>query len=248
MPNPQTDPLRLEDPSVDMKEHKAKKKNKRKKKRLSSENKEETKSKSKPSTSVKDSSVAEANEGDVMQEGSASAETASAASVVVSGGSKSQSTRASRDKLSGDSKRRLSKEQGPDRFRFGNYNRYYGYRNPCGVQDERLKYMKLEWFEGKTCLDIGCNVGHFTLSVARDFKPKLIVGLDIDSQLIAMAKKNIRHYLSPLSCEVDGKRVEFPLSIIKSFGPIAGFPLPVKGSDVFPNNVEFKPVSPVVSC
>jgi 7SK snRNA methylphosphate capping enzyme len=239
VPNPQTDPLQLEDPEgID---HKTKKKQKRKRKRLNSETKEETKPKQ--PTDFKGSAITTKGE---VQEDNASAEAANGAVVIASGSSKSQSIKSSRDKPSGDSKRGLRKEQRPDRFRFGNYNRYYGYRNPCGIQDERLKYMKLEWFEGKKCLDIGCNVGHFTLSIARDFKPKLIVGLDIDNQLIAMAKKNIRHYLSPLSCEVEGKQVEFPLSIIKSFGPIAGYPLPVKGNDAFPNNVEFKPVSSIV--
>ena len=40
---------------------------------------------------------------------------------------------------------------------------YYGYRcssqGSLEVNDPRLGLMKREWFEGKDCLDIGCNTG-----------------------------------------------------------------------------------------
>lgn len=32
-------------------------------------------------------------------------------------------------------------------------------------EDPRLKVMKREWFEGKDCLDIGCNSGLVTISI-----------------------------------------------------------------------------------
>lgn len=53
--------------------------------------------------------------------------------------------------------RRKSKKS---QFCYGNYDRYYGYRN-SGVreQDLRLSLLKKEWFEGKECLDIGSNTG-----------------------------------------------------------------------------------------
>ena len=41
----------------------------------------------------------------------------------------------------------------------GNYNRYYGYRNPGQQEDPRIKHFKAEWFEEKRVLDIGCNIG-----------------------------------------------------------------------------------------
>ncbi|RZF39122.1 hypothetical protein LSTR_LSTR014311 [Laodelphax striatellus] len=76
------------------------------------------------------------------------------------------------------------------RFRYGNYNRYYGYRNPSHSQqqqqqqqlDPRLRVLlrRRDLFEGRDVLDIGCNVGHVTLAVARDTNPRSIVGIDID--------------------------------------------------------------------
>ncbi|KAL3185963.1 hypothetical protein MRX96_028829 [Rhipicephalus microplus] len=37
-------------------------------------------------------------------------------------------------------------------FQYGNYNRYYGYRNGGGQEDPRLKAMKPEWFKGRDVL------------------------------------------------------------------------------------------------
>ena len=48
----------------------------------------------------------------------------------------------------------------------------------------------------KDVLDIGCNAGHLTLLVARDYEPRKIVGIDIDDNLIRMARNNVRHYAS----------------------------------------------------
>jgi 7SK snRNA methylphosphate capping enzyme len=39
-------------------------------------------------------------------------------------------------------------------------------------------------FEDKKVLDIGCNVGFITISIARLFRPKSILGIDIDGELI----------------------------------------------------------------
>ena len=68
-------------------------------------------------------------------------------------------------------------------FQYGNYNRYYGYRNGGGP-DARLGCLRAEWFCGLDVLDVGCNIGHVTLTVARDHAPRRCVGLDIDSSLI----------------------------------------------------------------
>lgn len=82
------------------------------------------------------------------------------------------------------------------KFQYGNYNQYYGYRNPGAIEDIRIRVFKQEWFQGKEVLDIGCNVGHMTLTIAKHWRPTRILGLDIDSTLIHAAKQNIRHYLS----------------------------------------------------
>ncbi|CAG9862614.1 unnamed protein product [Phyllotreta striolata] len=82
-------------------------------------------------------------------------------------------------------------------FQYGNYNRYYGYRNPHNEIDHRMRVFSHHpyLFENKDILDIGCNIGHVTLSVARDFGAKSIVGIDIDPKLISIARKNVKHYV-----------------------------------------------------
>ncbi|XP_003744305.1 probable RNA methyltransferase Y17G7B.18 [Galendromus occidentalis] len=126
--------------------------------------------------------------------------------------------------------RKNSKKYQAQRFRYGNYNRYYGYRNP-GDSDSRLALMKKKWFLDKSCLDIGCNVGHVTLNIARDHEPKQMIGLDIDPDLIRIAKKNVRHYLH----QKDTEGRWFPASCPMTFGPIA-----ISGAQAgFPHNVFF---------
>lgn len=125
-------------------------------------------------------------------------------------------------------------------FRYGNYHQYYGYRNQ-GTEDSRLQCMKRDWFYMKNVLDIGCNAGHFTLSIARDFEPKSVVGIDIDSQLVKMAKKNVRHYIN-YEKMTDG---DFPLSLVLNYGPVAQAIDPKCRflAGTFPFNVQFIQVS-----
>lgn len=122
-------------------------------------------------------------------------------------------------------------------FQYGNYNRYYGYRNGGGQEDPRLKLMQAEWFRAKDVLDIGCNVGHLTLSLARDFQPRKVIGLDIDGGLIRAARRNVRHYLT---AALAGE-MRFPVSMAICHGPIAAAALPGRGAEsvAFPNNVFF---------
>ncbi|TRZ09796.1 hypothetical protein HGM15179_017330 [Zosterops borbonicus] len=132
------------------------------------------------------------------------------------------------------------------KFQYGNYCKYYGYRNP-DVEDSRLRALKPEWFRGKEVLDVGCNVGHLTLSIAKRWGPSKMVGLDIDGRLIRSARQNIRHYLSEgLGMEggEEGKgktRKGFPAALCASRGPIAAPQLPPDGPGAgeFPHNVVF---------
>ncbi|PRQ46654.1 putative tRNA (guanine-N-7) methyltransferase, Trmb type, RNA methyltransferase bin3 [Rosa chinensis] len=66
-------------------------------------------------------------------------------------------------------------------FPYGNYRAYYGYRlGQDTEEDPRLKVFKKEWFEGKDCLDIGCNAGIITIQIAKKFCCRSILGVDID--------------------------------------------------------------------
>lgn len=93
------------------------------------------------------------------------------------------------------------KEQQKKKFQYGNYNKYYGYRNPSNSEDPRVRLLRREWFEGKDVLDLGCNSGHLTLYIAKMLRPARILGLDIDGGLVHAARKNIRHYLSELQTQ-----------------------------------------------
>ncbi|KAK5858449.1 hypothetical protein PBY51_002587 [Eleginops maclovinus] len=94
-----------------------------------------------------------------------------------------------------------AKEQQRKKFQYGNYNKYYGYRNPGASEDTRIRVLRPEWFEGKEVLDLGCNSGHLTLYVAKMLRPARILGVDIDSGLVHAARKNIRHYLSEVQTQ-----------------------------------------------
>ncbi|KAJ8683095.1 hypothetical protein QAD02_018887 [Eretmocerus hayati] len=134
------------------------------------------------------------------------------------------------------------------RFQYGNYNRYYGYRNPHQEEDTRLRVFRQrkELFAGKDVLDIGCNIGHITLSVARDFSVRSITGIDIDKKLIGIARKNVKHYVNNVQFPLNSDNSEckdsncFPMSMLINYGPVdvPGF---TKHNDQkgFPYNVTF---------
>lgn len=141
-------------------------------------------------------------------------------------------------------------------FHYGTYSRYYGYRTPTLNVDPRLAVFQPEWFRGKKVLDIGCNVGHVTLAIAKNWSPAYILGLDIDSGVIHAARQNLRHFLSELQkqevredadTEEKPQEVEtlqtFPISFRLCRGPIAAPPLLPPALGVFPNNVSFMKVS-----
>ncbi|CAJ0606527.1 unnamed protein product [Cylicocyclus nassatus] len=130
--------------------------------------------------------------------------------------------------------RRIRQEHFNNRYCYGNFDRYYGTRLEPNQKDSRLTVLKKEWFEKKSILDIGCNVGFLTLSIAKDFGPRRILGIDIDEHLIGVARKNIRHY-----CDQDIEFIgKFPASFCTNFGPIANHSLSF--STKFPDNVWFR--------
>lgn len=136
------------------------------------------------------------------------------------------------------------------------FYRYYGYRNQNNEIDHRLKVFSHHpyLFQDKDILDIGCNIGHVTLSVARDFGAKTVIGIDIDDKLISIARKNIKHYVksvnSPRADELLAQEEQkcssefYPISMPILYGPIdvPGFEDYSKNRG-FPKNVTFKRVS-----
>lgn len=79
-------------------------------------------------------------------------------------------------------------------FPFGNYRNYYGYRINEVDGDPRLKVFERDWFQGKDCLDIGCNSGILTIQIARKFHCKSILGIDIDSDRVSDAYWHLRKF------------------------------------------------------
>ncbi|VVC99081.1 unnamed protein product [Leptidea sinapis] len=88
------------------------------------------------------------------------------------------------------------------RYQYGNYDRYYGYRNLNAMMDIRLQVFEMhrQLFQNKDVLDIGCNVGHISIAVARTLGAKSVLGMDIDPVLIGRAQKNLRSFI-PIPAE-----------------------------------------------
>jgi 7SK snRNA methylphosphate capping enzyme len=61
------------------------------------------------------------------------------------------------------------------------------------MMDVRLQVfdMHRHLFQHKDVLDIGCNVGHITVAVARTLGARSVVGIDIDPVLIGKFKASI---------------------------------------------------------
>lgn len=88
---------------------------------------------------------------------------------------------------------RMLKKSHSKQYIYGNYNRYYGYRNQSEAEDLRLVAFKQhpEFFVGRDVCDIGCNYGEITMTIAREIGVKFITGLDIDKDLIGVARKHM---------------------------------------------------------
>ncbi|XKL63669.1 hypothetical protein PGB90_006033 [Kerria lacca] len=141
------------------------------------------------------------------------------------------------------------------RFQYGNYQRYYGYRNAFNGVDLRVEILEKhrDFFENKDILDIGCNVGHISFIIARSFAAKSVSGIDIDRYLIDIAKRNVQYYVnypSPYSIEspntldssnrkVDLKYKCYPVSMPILYGPIYDDEFKNESRGTFPNNVRF---------
>jgi 7SK snRNA methylphosphate capping enzyme len=88
--------------------------------------------------------------------------------------------------------------QKPAHCQYGNYNRYYGFESLNKNMDVRLKIFQrnIHLFKNKDVLDVGCNCGLMTLSIAKYFSPKTITGIDIDKKLIGIARSKLKKYVA----------------------------------------------------
>eukprot|EP00826_Nyctotherus_ovalis_P045680 TRINITY_DN5079_c0_g4_i1.p1 TRINITY_DN5079_c0_g4~~TRINITY_DN5079_c0_g4_i1.p1 ORF type:complete len:334 (+),score=93.29 TRINITY_DN5079_c0_g4_i1:67-1068(+) len=75
---------------------------------------------------------------------------------------------------------------------FGNYSNYYRLRCSKRWEDPRTKAIRREWINDRKCLDIGCNEGILTITLAIQYRPKVIIGCDIDYTLINKAISHLR--------------------------------------------------------
>ena len=71
--------------------------------------------------------------------------------------------------------------------RHGNYTSYYTFRSQ-DVPDPRLTQLKT-FVQGRRTLDLGCNAGKLTLELATHFAASQVVGVDLDTGLIASARE-----------------------------------------------------------
>ncbi|KAH8310636.1 hypothetical protein KR044_002318 [Drosophila immigrans] len=108
------------------------------------------------------------------------------------------------------------KQNKNETFMYGNYKQYYGKR----ILDKDFHDIRLdvfatqpELFRGKQLLDIGCNSGHLSIQIARQFEAKSLVGLDIDRSLThdgQMAIVNIKRSGNLSAANAAGK---FPYNV-----------------------------------
>nr|CBE66668.1 CG1239-PA [Drosophila ananassae] len=96
--------------------------------------------------------------------------------------------------LNGANQTNKSKHDKNLNFVYGNYKHYYGKRIlDKDFHDIRLDVLATQpdLLRDKQVLDIGCNSGHLSIQIARQFQVKTLVGMDIDQGLVKAAQSTI---------------------------------------------------------
>lgn len=129
-----------------------------------------------------------------------------------------------------------------EKFCYGNHvtnQSNWNFGNDSDV-DHRLRFFNESLFLRKDVLDIGCNTGRLSLHIAAHYRPKKVVGIDIDKKLINKAQRTVRLHLSK---EVE-RNESFPSSMATLYGPLSKLvKSSMKHSYQFPNNITFFEVS-----
>ena len=120
------------------------------------------------------------------------------------------------------------------KYRYGNFIDSASNVSHKNMVDTRLNYFTQSWFEGKKCLDVGCNTGRVTTLIAKHFSPAEIVGVDIDPNLIKIGKKKARE--SAMTAKTSSR---YPISFCQTYGPILQKVIPGEKRPAFPNNLSF---------
>ncbi|GIX80306.1 7SK snRNA methylphosphate capping enzyme [Caerostris extrusa] len=103
--------------------------------------------------------------------------------------------------------------------------------------DERLRFFDRDLFDFADVLDIGCNVGHIALYIAKHLTPKFVTGIDIDERLIKRAQQKL--------CEEKNQNIasgsDFPQSFKNMYGPLCKLAVPsfAERDPEYPDNVSF---------
>lgn len=102
----------------------------------------------------------------------------------------------------------------------GNYKAYY--RKRSYDTDERITNFKLDWFQGKKCIDIGCNEGAVTLKIAEALSPNFIVGIDLDPRMIDAADAALKRskYDFSKSVVIHSDTASSPAVGVAAFAPV----------------------------
>lgn len=129
----------------------------------------------------------------------------------------------------------MKKARSSKSFEWGNYGRYYAERRPAGA-DVRLQGLEASWFSGKDCVDVGCNEGLVGLSLAAAYRPRSMLGVDVDGKLIKRARQHLfrmRH----------GKDDSLETDLVRRFtGSRDRIPLPLEGVSFRRENITETPL------
>ncbi|KAL7729573.1 hypothetical protein ACLKA6_007858 [Drosophila palustris] len=109
-----------------------------------------------------------------------------------------------------------SKHNRNETFMYGNYKQYYGKR----ILDKDFHDIRLdvfasqpELFRDKQLLDIGCNSGHLSIQIAKQFDVKGLIGLDIDRSLAHDAQMAINNIKRTSNVSVSAAAGNFPYNV-----------------------------------
>eukprot|EP00041_Stephanoeca_diplocostata_P018888 m.399783 g.399783 ORF g.399783 m.399783 type:complete len:320 (+) comp21155_c0_seq3:166-1125(+) len=108
-------------------------------------------------------------------------------------------------------------------FSAGNYSSYYAKRLPPGSRDPRIDVMNRAWFQNKSCLDIGCNVGLVSVEFIRTLGASKVRAIDIDNSLILRARAAAKNIPYPRNEELAKRLLDVswvPASFELSIGPL----------------------------